>query len=98
MSLGRWLIRSWQYRARGYALGLWIRNFFVPMYGAYDWAGRLISVGMRAAVILTRLFALLVEGMVFALLVFAWCFAPILCIVFLLLNVSASLVSWARPL
>lgn len=98
LSLVRWLVQLWQYRRRGYALGLWLRNFFVPMYGAYDWAGRLISVGMRTVVILARLFALFVEGVVFALLVFAWCFVPILCMVFLLLNVSAGLEAWVRPL
>lgn len=88
MSLGAWRVRTLRYRARGYAIGLWVRNFFVPMYGTRDWVGRLISIAMRGVVILARLFALFIEVVVSVGLVLAWCFAPILAIVFLLLNVS----------
>ena len=40
-------------------LSVWVRNIFVPMYGQYDLAGRLISFGIRVAQILAR-------GVVFA--------------------------------
>lgn len=88
MSLGAWRLRTLRYRARGYAIGLWVRNFFVPMYGTRDWVGRLISIAMRGVVILARLFALLIEVLVSLLLVLLWCFTPILAVVFLLLNLS----------
>lgn len=88
MSLGAWRVRTLRYRARGYAIGLWVRNFFVPMYGTRDWVGRLISIAMRGVVILARLFALFIELIVSVGLVLVWCFAPILAIVFLFLNVS----------
>ncbi|MBP6944950.1 hypothetical protein KBD61_03135 [Patescibacteria group bacterium] len=88
MSLGAWRVRMLRYRARGYAIGLWVRNFFVPMYGTRDWVGRLISIAMRGVVILARLFALFIEALVSLVLVLLWCFAPILAIVFLLLNFS----------
>ncbi|MEN9558024.1 MAG: hypothetical protein RL141_393 [Candidatus Parcubacteria bacterium] len=54
-----------RYRARAYALGIWIRNFFVPMYGQYDWAGRLVSVFMRFVVLVGRGIALGVEAAVY---------------------------------
>lgn len=36
------------------AIGVWIRNFFVPMYGAYDIQGRIISVLVRFFQIIVR--------------------------------------------
>lgn len=42
------------------ALRVWFANFFVPMYGQYDWQGRIISVFMRLIQIVYRIFALLV--------------------------------------
>lgn len=33
---------------------LWLRNLFVPMYGQYDWEGRIISFFMRLAQTLAR--------------------------------------------
>ena len=33
---------------------VWIKNIFVPMYGSYDIAGRLISFFMRVAMIVLR--------------------------------------------
>lgn len=32
-------------------VGVWVRNLFVPMYGSYDIAGRLISFFMRSVMI-----------------------------------------------
>ena len=65
------------YRWRSYALGLWIRHFFTPMYGAYDWTGRLISILVRFVVILGRLFVLLVETLVYLFILFLWVLAPL---------------------
>lgn len=96
MSVVRWVGRSLGYRWRGYAIGLWVRNFFVPMYGAYDWAGRLISVIMRAVVVIARLIAFLVEAGIYLAILLAWFFAPVVCLIALLLNVSMGLESWQR--
>jgi len=76
-------------RWREYAMGLWIRNFFVPMYGAYDWVGRLISLVVRAAVILARLSAFTIEALFCVLITLLWCVAPIGCVIALLLNLSS---------
>lgn len=40
------------------APGLWLANLFVPMYGQFDWQGRIISFFMRLAQILARIFGL----------------------------------------
>lgn len=36
------------------APGLWLKNIFVPMYGQYDWQGRIISFVMRVIQIIAR--------------------------------------------
>jgi hypothetical protein len=41
------------------APGIWIRNIFVPMFGQYDWQGRIISFFMRLIQIVFRSAALL---------------------------------------
>lgn len=91
MSVVRWLGRSLSYRWRGYAIGLWVRHLFVPMYGAYDWASRLISFVMRVMVIAIRLFAFLMEALASLALLIAWFFLPVICLLFLLLNLSMGL-------
>jgi len=65
-----------RYRSQSYALKIWIRNFFVPMYGQYDWAGRLISVFMRFFVILGRSIALAVESVIYGVGIVIWIIAP----------------------
>lgn len=42
------------------APGLWLKNIFVPMYGQYDFQGRLISFIMRLANVIGRSIALFV--------------------------------------
>ncbi|MBI4599038.1 hypothetical protein HY734_02475 [Candidatus Uhrbacteria bacterium] len=46
----RALVRRWE----GLGLGVWIKNLFVPMYGATDLAGKLISFFLRLAIICLR--------------------------------------------
>ena len=58
-------VRAIQYRVRSYGLKIWIQNFFVPMYGQYDWSGRLISVLMRFVVLVARIVALGVESLLY---------------------------------
>lgn len=43
---------------RALAPGLWLVNIFVPMYGQYDWQGRLISFFIRSANVFGRALAL----------------------------------------
>lgn len=55
--VARWSRFIWDWYS-GYrqqlAIGVWVKNIFVPMYGSYDIAGRLISFFMRVAMIVIR--------------------------------------------
>ena len=56
-----WGRRIWAFVRGGnerLAPGLWLRNIFVPMYGQYDWQGRLISFFMRVVQVVARSVAL----------------------------------------
>jgi hypothetical protein len=67
-----WIRRSLAYRWQSYNMAVWMKNFFVPMYGQYDLAGRLVSVFMRFIVFIGRLVALCVEAVVYLLLAALW--------------------------
>lgn len=69
-------LRSLQYRVRSYALVVWLKNFFVPMFGQYDIAGRLISVFMRLVVFIGRSIALIVEAIVYVIGIALWVLLP----------------------
>jgi len=63
---------------RNLAPGLWLRNIFVPMYGQYDWQGRIISFFMRSVQILARMFALLMWLILSLFLWIIWLALPII--------------------
>lgn len=44
----------WQGYRAAMSVWVWVRNIFVPMYGSYDIAGRIISFFMRVAMIVLR--------------------------------------------
>lgn len=68
--------------ARSLQIGVWIKNIFVPMYGAYDWQSRIISVFMRSVQIVGRTIALFV-WMIIAVTLFAlYVFGPIAIVLF----------------
>ena len=46
--------RSVRETARSLALELWVKNIFVPMYGQYDFWGRVVSFIVRLANIFRR--------------------------------------------
>lgn len=60
------------------APGLWLKNIFVPMFGQYDWPGRIISFVMRVTQIIGRSLALLIWLLVCLALFIAWLVLPIL--------------------
>ncbi|MBU1349143.1 hypothetical protein KJ781_03695 [Patescibacteria group bacterium] len=73
-----WVRRSLQYRAASYAFRIWIKNMLVPMYGQYDWTGRLVSVFMRIIVLIGRSVAFVAEALVYGIGIIAWIAAPII--------------------
>ncbi len=80
----RWVKRSLSYDWKRYNIVLWVRNFFVPMYGQHDLTGRLVSVFMRLMVLIGRLIWLTVLAILYSILAFVWLFAPpVLVIIFL---------------
>lgn len=81
-----------QYRARSYAFVIWIKNFFVPMYGQYDITGRFVSVLMRFIVLVGRSIAFVVEALVYLLGIIVWAVAPI---IFFLLAITGFLHGFA---
>lgn len=83
----RWMRREWKNRLRQAALGLWVRSFFVPMYGQYDWTGRLLSIMMRMVVLFARVSALALTSVWDVCLLAAWVMLPLLAAIFLFVNV-----------
>ena len=69
-------IAALKYRSQSYSFRIWIRNFFVPMYGQYDIWGRIISVLMRFIVLIGRSIAISVEAAIYALGIVLWALAP----------------------
>lgn len=59
------------------APGVWIVNIFVPMYGQYDWEGRLISFFVRVIQIIFRTIFLFVWLIICLVLLGAWIVFPI---------------------
>lgn len=77
-----------RYRLREYGFAIWLKNFFVPMYGQYDITGRLVSVFMRFVVLIGRIIALSAETVLYFFGVCAWAAAPVVCVVLIVLNVT----------
>lgn len=67
-------------RERALALSVWVKNIFTPMFGQYDWQGRLISFFIRAAQIIFRSVAMIFWVAVAAFLLCIWLGLPILAI------------------
>jgi hypothetical protein len=55
-----------RYRVASYGLKVWIKNFFVPMYGQHDLTGKLVSLWMRFVVLIGRLIGLVIEAFIYA--------------------------------
>ncbi|MDD2731379.1 MAG: hypothetical protein PHW33_04640 [Candidatus Portnoybacteria bacterium] len=85
----QWCLDGLNYRVRQYAFAVWIKYFFVPMYGQYDWQGRLISVFMRTVVLIGRAIALVAEALAYVFLVFVWALLPPLAFILALQNIMS---------
>lgn len=57
--------------------GLWLKNIFVPMFGQYDWQGRLMSFFMRLANVIGRSICLVIWVIVVCLFFLAWIVFPL---------------------
>ncbi|KKW41352.1 MAG: hypothetical protein UY92_C0022G0002 [Candidatus Magasanikbacteria bacterium GW2011_GWA2_56_11] len=59
------------------APGLWLKNIFVPMFGQYDWQGRLVSFFMRVVNIIGRSIGLLIWFLVVVMIFILWLIFPL---------------------
>jgi len=82
----RWVRRSLGYRWRAYSFAVWMKNFFVPMYGQYDIAGRVVSVFMRLVVLIGRGVAFVLEALAYFFLTAFWLLLPAMAFLFFFLN------------
>lgn len=77
--------------ARYFAIEVWIKNIFVPMFGQHDWQSRLISVFMRLVQIIGRSLALVVVTLGIVLVSVLYLVAPVAVMLLLAYNVMGSL-------
>lgn len=67
------------------ALRVWLANFFVPMYGQYDWQGRIISVFMRFIQIIYRILVIIFWSILIVLLFLIYLILPFFVLIQILL-------------
>lgn len=53
-STARFCVETIHNQERQLGVDIWLKNLFVPMYGSYDIAGRLISFVVRSAQVFAR--------------------------------------------
>lgn len=58
------------------APGLWLKNIFVPMFGQWDFQGRLVSFFMRLGNVIIRSIALFIWVIVVIFIFFLWILFP----------------------
>lgn len=68
---------------------LWLRNIFVPMYGQYDWQGRIMSFLVRSANVLVRSIGLAIWVLVMFLILLIWIALPLLFVLGIVLSLTA---------
>jgi hypothetical protein len=91
LKLSRWIVRQIQYRLRAYSFVIWIQNLFVPMYGQYDWSGRLVSFVMRIVVLVGRGIGLFFEAFAYLVLIFAYVLVPPLALIMAVFSLTLTL-------
>ena len=74
----RWCFNLLKLGNENLAPGLWLANLFVPMFGQFDWQGRIFSFLMRLAQIFARAVALFVWLSLCSVLFLGWLALPIL--------------------
>lgn len=78
----------WHEQALSLAVLVWIKNIFTPMYGQSDFAGRLISFGIRLIQIIIRSIILLLWLIICILIILFWLAFPLLLILAIISQLS----------
>ncbi len=79
--------KFWRDQEKVLGFSVWAKNIFVPMYGQYDWAGRLISFLVRLVQVIVRGLALLVWLFLGIALIVAWLAMPVLIVIALFFQI-----------
>jgi len=74
---GLFCFRSFQEESERLAINVWLKNIFTPMFGQYDWEGRIISFFIRLLQIIFRSILLLLWLMFLIVLLLLWVLLPI---------------------
>ena len=74
----RWCFNLLKTGNENLAPGLWLANLFVPMFGQFDWQGRIVSFLMRLVQIFARTVALAVWVSLCFILFLGWLALPVL--------------------
>jgi len=85
-----WMRTKLAYRWKSYAFVIWMQNILVPMYGQYDWSGRLVSFIMRLVVLVARAIAFIAEAVWYAFLTAAYAMLPVIAALLFIFNLAAS--------
>ncbi len=72
----QWCLELLKKGNRALAPGLWLQNIFVPMFGQYDWQGKLVSFFMRSVQVAGRSIALVFWLVVCLALFLVWLTIP----------------------
>lgn len=87
----RSLFDVWEGYGRSLAIGVWMKNILVPMYGQYSIQGRIISVFMRLVQIFFRGIALVVCGFVLAVVFGFYIAIPVVAAAFLVYHLTGGI-------
>ncbi len=84
--VARWLGARLAYRLRQASLRLWMSSLLLPMFGQWDWVGRLISIVMRVLILFARLLTFAIALIVAAAALLLWIVIPPLSLLLALMN------------
>jgi len=70
-------------------LTIWLKNIAVPMYGQYDWQGRLISFFMRFVMIVFKLIGFVILSAINTMIALLWIITPPLVVYEIFIHVGA---------
>lgn len=82
--LVRFFARSLSNMASSLSLKIWLRHMFTPMYGQYDWQGRMISFMMRFVMLIYKTVVFVIWIILLICLLIFWIAAPIIIVYFVL--------------
>lgn len=74
---GRYCVNKVRGQAQTFAIGVWLKNLFTPMYGLRDWQGRIISFFVRLLIVIWYSIILTLLSVLMLLCFLAWLAFPL---------------------